>query len=571
MTAAVTAFEVPMTLSKLSSHEALKMLQAGKPIVGRAIAKLDISHQCFESKVTIKKCSVEFLVAERTRFLGKVDLSETVFGKCAGPEEKKTGEPAPGAEDTDDNASETVHAARLESAEFGGATTFAQARFKGRTSFLSTVFAELADFEQAVFEDTADFSMTKYGGEVIFRNAAFEQHATFEEAEFDSAEFEECRVEGKTNISNAVFHGWADFHGATLGRTLDGSAVKFRRGADFGGVHFRGPTIFEDGCFQSECSFADAQFSRLAVFNRAKLQGHSDFRHCAFADRAEFRGAELTGTLFDGAKFEGPTSFGRAHFEGKYTGFESVEFRARTDFEDVGFDAVSFAKARFADVSFRNGVFRRSTILDGASFDGETDFSSAQFKGSLSLLDVVLERAQLKWTQVRGKLRSDAAGQFRDSMQQYGLLKTVFENGNEYEDMDRAYHMFKRCERKAAGLRERWVRSLMKPLEILFVDWGAGYGTRPRNVVIMTLLVILAFAWFYWLFGGQFALPGRDAAAQGLGFYVYYSFVTFITIGAENVHPVYTDWLKAVVAFEGFTGFFLMTLFVATFTRKIIR
>ena len=77
---------------------------------------------------------------------------------------------------------------------------------------------------------------------------------------------------------------------------------------------------------------------------------------------------------------------------------------------------------------------------------------------------------------------------------------------------------------------------------------------------------------------GQATFPGHIVSASGslsllqhVGLCIYYSFVTFVTIGAENVHPRYGGWMPLVVGLQGFSGLFLMTLFVATFTRKILR
>ncbi|MBM4354939.1 MAG: hypothetical protein FJ109_14320, partial [Deltaproteobacteria bacterium] len=139
---------------------------------------------------------------------------------------------------------------------------------------------------------------------------------------------------------------------------------------------------------------------------------------------------------------------------------------------------------------------------------------------------------------------------------------------NAYDDMDEAYRMFKRCSRKA---RTGVLAELLRPLDYCLLDMGAGYGTRPWNITVLVGALVTLFAGCYFAFSDQVLDGGLRAGPQSFGYYLFYSLATFMTIGAENLHPDYQNWLKYVVAFEGFCGFFLMTLFVATFTRKVIR
>ncbi|MDZ7375076.1 MAG: ion channel, partial [candidate division KSB1 bacterium] len=109
----------------------------------------------------------------------------------------------------------------------------------------------------------------------------------------------------------------------------------------------------------------------------------------------------------------------------------------------------------------------------------------------------------------------------------------------------------------------------------LILDLGSGYGTRPMNIAITTLIIILLFGGIYYLGSDQIMVAGNplslSSPIERLVFCLYFSAVSFVTLGAENLSPNYYSWLKYVVTFQAFLGFFLMTLFVATFTRKVIR
>ncbi len=113
---------------------------------------------------------------------------------------------------------------------------------------------------------------------------------------------------------------------------------------------------------------------------------------------------------------------------------------------------------------------------------------------------------------------------------------------------------------------------MKKVFNLIILDLGSGYGTRPFNIALTTLIVILLFGVFYSFFSDQIIIGDpQTSPIKNLVFCIYFSFLSFVTLGAENLYPDYAGWLKYVVAAQAFLGFFLMTLFVATFTRKVIR
>lgn len=594
-----------MKLQALDSVTARENLIAGKGIFDCDLQEIDISGLILPG-LQIHNSRVGSLVADGAVFEGPVELAGTRVGLP--PEAGRV--PGPDS----DIGSESIltsfrnavfqDSASVIGSEFLGMADFTGCKFNGGAEFCETVFAEEAVFLNAYFAGRilfdgvkfagrVDFSDSDFDEEASFRRARFEGETDFAEAEFVSAEFQDAWFGGNADLHATLFGGWADFSRTEFRSSLDFSRARFNRGADFCEAKFRASISFEASNFVQDCNFAEAEFHGLVDFDQVECQQHADFRDCSFAGPFTSRGATL-GRIFlgrsvfgaavdmsectarelslRGSTLECGLTLRRAEIE--TVSLEEARLGGPADFLETRFQGTAvFDQAHFADAWFKGVQFSGFVSFLSATFSGKGDFSQAEFLGTTCFLNASSEDLLLTWEQVRGSLRSERERDFEKARREYGLLKNLFERHNEYDDMDSAHRMFKRCERKAKQFsRKRPYRYLSKPLNALFLDLGSGYGTRPMNVGVFTLLTIAFFAMVYSMFSNQILLGGETAAGfQDLGFHLYYSFVVFISIGAENVHPDYHDWLKYVVAAEGFSGFFLMTLFVVTFTRKVIR
>ena len=95
----------------------------------------------------------------------------------------------------------------------------------------------------------------------------------------------------------------------------------------------------------------------------------------------------------------------------------------------------------------------------------------------------------------------------------------------------------------------------------LFSDL-CGYGERPLRTVRAALQIILAYAVFYLLLG-KFQQP------QGILGSLYFSVVTFTTLGLGDIKPIANSTLtQFLVASEAFIGAFIIALFVWTLANR---
>lgn len=124
----------------------------------------------------------------------------------------------------------------------------------------------------------------------------------------------------------------------------------------------------------------------------------------------------------------------------------------------------------------------------------------------------------------------------------------------------------------------------LKSCAYSFLKYTCGYGERPARVIGVSLLIILFSALFFQFSGiviGEHTIEERIIdyeihatlpTLQGIKDYlqcVYYSFVTFTTLGYGDIHP--QGYSKVIACAESFTGAFFIALFVLVFGRKMMR
>lgn len=109
------------------------------------------------------------------------------------------------------------------------------------------------------------------------------------------------------------------------------------------------------------------------------------------------------------------------------------------------------------------------------------------------------------------------------------------------------------------------------------VDWFCGYGERPLNVVLFSLLLIGISTFVYFFLGlssnGQLLQINMSASLYSnfITFLecLYFSVVTFTTLGYGDIVPI--GAARPFAAFEAFTGNFTIALFVVVFVKKMTR
>ncbi|WP_018248814.1 potassium channel family protein [Orenia marismortui] len=154
---------------------------------------------------------------------------------------------------------------------------------------------------------------------------------------------------------------------------------------------------------------------------------------------------------------------------------------------------------------------------------------------------------------------------------QYRMLKENYHQLGEYEQEDKAYVEFKKNKLLAdKGNIGYYIK------KFLFQTIG-DFGTNPKKVacsmfgaiIIFSMLYYLPSIFDYQLIGGN-NLGNSYIYSNEIVKSIYYSVVTFLTIGYGDIHPLNLFGM-IISGFEGFIGLFLMSYFTVSFVRKVLR
>ena len=108
--------------------------------------------------------------------------------------------------------------------------------------------------------------------------------------------------------------------------------------------------------------------------------------------------------------------------------------------------------------------------------------------------------------------------------------------------------------------------------------WCFGYLLIPKRIVLTMIGIILVFAFSYYLLSWlnlgclNFSTGGsifKDGKLIGLGRSLYFSVVTFSTLGYGDIYPIGT--LKLLATLESFSGLVIVSIFAVSVARKLFR
>jgi hypothetical protein len=235
---------------------------------------------------------------------------------------------------------------------------------------------------------------------------------------------------------------------------------------------------------------------------------------------------------------------------------------------DVGFKGThlehcNLSQASLSECYFRNTVFDNCDIVNSKFVKNE--FSNARIEDcrldfcSFKECEITLQTIRFrKDTDPRVlmricrnlKLNAMSMGHFADA----GEL-TYMEKTFERHTLHR--HAFT-TEHESLRLRLRAIRGWFGSI-LLNALWG--YGERPARLLVATAAAIVLFGSVQWLLDG---VPG-----EGFGPHLYFSGITFMTIGYGDLSP--KGLLPRFLAvLEGAVGISVIGMLIASWTKKIM-
>jgi hypothetical protein len=114
---------------------------------------------------------------------------------------------------------------------------------------------------------------------------------------------------------------------------------------------------------------------------------------------------------------------------------------------------------------------------------------------------------------------------------------------------------------------------LRRFFEWITLDVGCGYGTKPLNILFISLATLVIFAAFFCMFPEAFSGPdymkNKDFGAVA-SFVTSFKAFTGAEVGEWHPRADY-NIITLVMMMESFLGIFITTVLVVTFSRKVIR
>lgn len=143
----------------------------------------------------------------------------------------------------------------------------------------------------------------------------------------------------------------------------------------------------------------------------------------------------------------------------------------------------------------------------------------------------------------------------------YRNLKRYFMSEGRYNDA--SWASFKEKEMEKISLRNE---RRLEFIPAAIMGFLCGYGEKPQRIIVSSLFVILFYAAIYNIF--RTAASGIGDTALSFWDHLYFSVITFTTVGFGDIVPRSYAAYRLLSASEAFLGAFLMGLFVFTLARK---
>jgi len=144
----------------------------------------------------------------------------------------------------------------------------------------------------------------------------------------------------------------------------------------------------------------------------------------------------------------------------------------------------------------------------------------------------------------------------------YRDIKQYFISNGMYNDASWASFKEKTMERLALKKKGDW-----NYLPSLFMNILCGYGEKPYRIILSALLTIITFALLYFSLN-TVERSGDPSYIFRWYDYLYYSTITFTTVGYGDFVPRAHPICRLLAAAEAFSGVFVTGLFIFTLARK---
>lgn len=297
-----------------------------------------------------------------------------------------------------------------------------------------------------------------------------------------------------------------------------------------------------------------------------------NFRSASFAgvnfDKVEFGGADYSGSTFENADLSDKDLYGSTFH---HCNFERADL-SEAELELVEFNGSNLRRAKIERIKCSQTNFAGAN-LEGAILTSSL-LSEARFENA-RLRNAVLDNAKISEETFNETWSYEDEGRWDDAASVYRALMTLARENTIPQLARTFYFRHKQCRRhqyrQEAGLCSlNQLRNSAAWLRAEGSRFVIGYGDRPIRVIVTSGLIIVISAFGYIRLEGiqQNGSPVIPNTCQSIFDYLYFSAITFITLGYSDFQTVGT-LSKILVMGEALLGALFMALLVFVLGRRI--
>lgn len=269
--------------------------------------------------------------------------------------------------------------------------------------------------------------------------------------------------------------------------------------------------------------------------------------------RANLKNANLSGASLPGSTLADADLSG-ADFIG--ANLTSCDFIG-TDCIETNFMMTNLSRSRFWHADLTKANLTEATL------------SSADFLNAV-LFECNLYHADLREARFitkenfKGRNNSERVDEKgpKTARESYANLKQYFINAARYNDVSWASYNENRME-----LRRLWKEKRFGIIPFFVMGLLCGWGERPLRATVSAISIIIGYAAVFFFFNGIEPTFSEIYKPSFLD-YVYYSTITFTTVGYGDFLPKQVMAYKLLAGSEAFIGVFMMGLFVFSLGRR---
>lgn len=429
-----------------------------------------------------------------------------------------------------------------------GNISIQSSEIQGHVNFSHAKLGETIDFSEVQFREKTSFKNAKFGKVISFISAQFEERTDFRYVQFGiGTSFSYAKFKKEIYFSCSKFGEVTDFSSAIFAKNTVFEKAQFGEDTNFERVQFEGNTVFSNSGFGTYVNFGGVKFGKSISFSRAK-----------FGEKINFSGAQFEGyTDFSHAQFEGETDFNRAKFDGKHTGFNDVKFGEHTVFE----------RAKFGeDIVFSAAQFGKSTFFSGSQFKFPAIFAGVKYWSD----SVRITWARWFWKDgIWGKILKRFL--FLPENCPEGKPQKPAQFHLDSQNIDEVFNPhFKRY-----VADQQYIRSFKENHPVIYQLWRktSNCGRSLSLWAGWSLAIAVVFAFIYRWFGNEsiaFNVDKLNDVPTDFWDYLYYSVVTFTTLGFGDIVPL-TKLARLAVGIEVVMGYIMLGGLISIFANKLAR